>query len=243
MSSSRIVAAGEPGRRAAVLDVLAAPGFRARLAALRHGPEAPDLLAGPLIVRGEEPVGAVLAAGHAGNDHVARHGERRRGGRVVLPPVVHRGIPQQLAGEAVQRQQVRVVGDHEQRDRRRRATPRFAWPDGRPSIAAADSARSGGRCRHRARSIRSDSATYMMPDDDDRRGLRAAAAGHREDPFRREPRDVGLVDLGHRGVAVAARDRRCRSASRSDDVTSRNRLADPAQQVHALVVGRAAARR
>src|SRR4029453_17290640 len=55
-----IVAAGEPGRRAAVLDVLASPGFRTRLPRPGHGPEPQDILAGLLFVRGEDTVGAVV---------------------------------------------------------------------------------------------------------------------------------------------------------------------------------------
>ena len=132
------------------------------LAGLRHGPEPPDLLAGLLIVRGDEAVGAVLAAGHAGDHEVAR-GQRRRRRRVVLAPVGQRRVPQQLAGEAVQRDEVRVVGHHEHAIAGDRDAAVGVPAGEAPSCAAADSARSAGRCRRRARSTRSGSVTYMMP--------------------------------------------------------------------------------
>ena len=107
-----VVGAREPGGRARVLDVLALPGLRSRLASLRHGPEAPHLLARRLIEGGQEAADAFVAARRAG-DHQAADGQRRRGRAVVLAPVGHLGVPQQRAREAVEGDEVRVVGDHE----------------------------------------------------------------------------------------------------------------------------------
>ena len=95
-----------------MLDVFALPCFRAGLAGLGHGPEAPDFLAGRLIVRRDEAAHAFVAAGGAG-DHQIADGERRGRAVVVLMPVRHFGFPQQLAVEAVQRDHVGVVGEHE----------------------------------------------------------------------------------------------------------------------------------
>jgi hypothetical protein len=184
-------------------------------------------------VPGKEAVGAVLAAGHAGDDHVPGDGERRRGGRIVLPPVLERRVPQQLARETVQRQQVRIVGDHEEAlardgDAAVRMADRALGP--RALVAPDLPARAGierealVRVRH-----------VHDARDDDRGGLRAAAAGNREDPLRREPRHVAPVDLRHRGVAIAAR-----IAVVGRPVDRRRDLAEAAgiasQQVHALVV-------
>ncbi len=229
-----IVAAGEPGRRAAVLDVLPLPRLRSGLARLGHGPEPPDLLAGLLIVRGDETVRAVLAARHAGDDEIARR-ERRRRGRVVLAPVVELGVPQQLAREPIERDDVRVVGDHEHAiagdtgaavraalHHALRARP-LVVPDP-PAAARVERVALVGR-RH-----------IHDPVDDDRRHLQVAGVGNREHPARRQLRDVVLVDLRQRRVAVAAglavvgRPARLRR----DDAKP---IAGAPQQVHALVVG------
>ena len=107
-----VVGPGEPGGGAAVLDVLALPRLRSRLYPFRHRPEAPRLLAGRLVEGGQEAARAFIAARRAG-DHQAAHGERRRGRAVVLVPVGHLGVPSQRAREAVEREDVGVVGDHE----------------------------------------------------------------------------------------------------------------------------------
>ena len=60
----------------------------------------------------EETVRAMLPARDARNQQIA--GRQRRGGRrVVLPPVGERGVPQQGARQAIEREDVRVVGLHE----------------------------------------------------------------------------------------------------------------------------------
>ena len=79
---------------------------------LRHGPETPRFLAGRLIEGGQEAADALVAARDPRHHQVAD--DQRRGRRaVVQPPVRHRRVPQQRAGEAVERDEMRVVGDHE----------------------------------------------------------------------------------------------------------------------------------
>src|SRR5207237_3641302 len=70
----------------------------------------PDAFAGRRTVSVEKSADAFVSAGYAG-DHEIVDDQRRAGGAVVLPRVGHLDVPQQLAGVAVQRDQVRVVGD------------------------------------------------------------------------------------------------------------------------------------
>src|SRR5207342_3666087 len=100
-----VVTPGEPGGGAGVIDRRALPCFRARLTAQRDGPEAPDLLAGRLIVGGEEAARALLSAGRSADDH-AVDGKRSGGRVVILAPVRHFGFPDHVAGEAVEREQM-----------------------------------------------------------------------------------------------------------------------------------------
>ena len=137
-----------------MLDALALPGLRSRLAGLRHGPESPDFLAGGLVEGGEEAARAVFAAAEPG-DHQIAHGQRRGRGEVVLMPVGHLGVPDQLAGEAVERDQVGVVGVHEDAVAGHgHAAIGAAGGVARQAGWARGNARSRGRCRRRARSIR-----------------------------------------------------------------------------------------
>ena len=83
--------------------------------------------------------------------------QRRAGGVVVLTPVGHLRFPQEPAGEAIERDEVRVIGDHEHAI----AGDAHAAVDAAGSVAnqplrarTADSARSRGRSRRRARSTR-----------------------------------------------------------------------------------------
>ena len=150
-----VVGAGEPGRRSAMLDACALPGLRFRLARQRHRPEAPDFFAGGLIVGGDETARAAFAASRTGHDQIA-DGERRRRGEVVLLGVRHLGVPELLAREPVQRQDVGVTAHHEHAVAR--PPPRRDWGRCRRrrwfAVADAESARSGVRCRRRARSTR-----------------------------------------------------------------------------------------
>jgi hypothetical protein len=79
----------------------------------------PCFLASCDLVGGDEPAHAFITAGGSGNDERADY-QRRRRGVVVLAPVGHLGIPNQLAREAVQRNHVRVIREHEQAVARRR---------------------------------------------------------------------------------------------------------------------------
>ncbi len=108
----RIVGPGEPRGAARVVDRVALPGVRAGLAAARHGPEPPHFLAAGLVVGGNEPAHALVAARHA-RDHQAADRERRPGGAVVLPVVGHLRVPHEGAGRPVERDQMGVIGGHE----------------------------------------------------------------------------------------------------------------------------------
>src|SRR5262249_46819063 len=79
----RVIAAREPGGRAAVLDVLAAPGLGARLAAPGDAPEAPALASRLLVEGRDEAVRAVLPARDTRDHEIAGH-ERRGRSAVVL---------------------------------------------------------------------------------------------------------------------------------------------------------------
>ena len=73
---------------------------------------------------------------------------------VVLAGVGHLDIPEELAGEAMQREQVRVVGDHEHAvaEHGDAAIDAAGGVAGQTlACAAGCSARSRGRCAHRAR--------------------------------------------------------------------------------------------
>ena len=228
-----VVAAGEPCRRAAVLDVLPLPRLRSGCSGLRHRPESPDLPAGLLIVGRDEPVRAVLAARDARDHEVARRQRRRRGG-VVLPPVVERRIPQELAAEPVEGDDVRVVGFHEDAIARdpHAAVHVVDHGGGLRPLVVPDLAAAPGVERVALVGI----GDIHDPADDDRRDLRAAHAGNREDPFRAEPHDGALVDLRRRRVTVPAR-----IAVVGRPVRLRGHfthaIARAAQQVHALVAG------
>ena len=77
-----------------------------------HRPESPHLLARRLIERGDESAHAFVAARRAGDDEVPDR-KRRARGVVVLTPVGHLGFPEQRSGVPIERDEVRVIGDHE----------------------------------------------------------------------------------------------------------------------------------
>ena len=168
-------------------------------AGLRHGPEPPHFLARLLVVCRDEPVGAVLTARHAG-DHQVSRGQRRRGRRVVLSPVVQLRVPQQVAGETVQRDDVRAIGLHEH----------AIAGDGNPTVDAVEHARrlrmlvtpdlAPGAGIERVALVERghihDAAHDCWGD------LRAGGARDREHPLRCQVRHVRLVDRGECGVAV-----------------------------------------
>ena len=109
----RIVRAGHPGGAAAVLERLADPGLRSFLAALRNRVPAPHALAGRRAIGIEKAARAFFAAGDA-----RPRADRRRasGGEVELYDSTMRShfrVPQLLAREPVECQEMRVVGHHE----------------------------------------------------------------------------------------------------------------------------------
>ena len=95
-----------------MLDALALPRLRFRFPPSWNGPETPGLLARGLIERGHESANALVTARAAGH-HEVPHGQRRSGGVVILVPVRHLGLPEQRASRAIERDEVRVIGDHE----------------------------------------------------------------------------------------------------------------------------------
>ena len=148
-----------------MLDALPLPRLRARLAGFGHGPESPDFLARGLIECRQETARPVLAAARAGHHQVA-HGERRRRREIVQMPVRHLGVPDHFAGKSVQRDQVGMVGGHEDAVARR----------GHAAIGAAHGGgrhAGGGRaavmpdlrvpCLRPAHNTRWPTDTYMMP--------------------------------------------------------------------------------
>ncbi len=108
----RIVRAGHPGGAATRARANSPSRFPnpARRASARS--RIARLLCRSLIEGGDESAHALIAARGAGDDQIADD-ERRGGAVVVLMPVGHLGFPEQLAVEAVQRDHVRVVGQHE----------------------------------------------------------------------------------------------------------------------------------
>ena len=110
----RIVGAGQPRRRAAVLPRVAAPRVRARLTRRRHGPEAPRALAGLRVVGIEESANAAFGAGDADDDLVLDR-ERRAGRGVVQPGIGERLLPQHAARSRVERDELRIQRRQEQR--------------------------------------------------------------------------------------------------------------------------------
>src|ERR1700684_2386601 len=88
------------------------PSFGAGLAGSGDGPEAPDAFAGGGFVGGKKAADAFVAAGDSGDDEVA-NGEGSLGGAVILMVVDHFGVPDELAGVAMERDEMGVVGDHE----------------------------------------------------------------------------------------------------------------------------------
>ena len=231
----RIVAAGEPRGRAAVLDVLALPGLRSRLARLRHRAESPDLLARRLVVRRDESVRAVFTAGHARDDQIACRKRRGRGG-VILAPVAELRVPQQLARETVERDDVRVVRLHEHAIAR----------DGNAAVRAA----AGGQVRRARppvvpdppaapgieREAFVDPRHVHDPARDGRRDLQVTCVREREHPRHREPADGVPVDLRQRRVAVPAGIAVVGGPIRSGGHFA-EAIVGAAQQVHAAVIG------
>ena len=207
------------------------------LAGFGDGPESPDFLSRGLIERRQEAARTVLAAARAGHHQVA-HGERRGRGEVVQMPVRHLGVPNQFAGEAVQRDQVGVVGGHEDTVARRgHAAIGAAHGGGRQAgggLAAVmpDLAAGAGvqRITFVGHGNVHDAAHH------DRRHLQARRVRQGEDPLRSQARDVGLGNLRQGGVAVAAG-----VAVVAGPIGARRDLAKlvarAAQQVHAMVAG------
>ena len=211
-----IVRPGQPGRAARVIDRAPLPRLGSWLAALRDGPEAPDLLPGRLIVRRDETAHAFVAAGHTGHHEVANH-ERRPGGAVVLAPVRHLRVPEQRAGHSIERDHVRVVGHHEHAISRHRcpaidAATGVADRPLRPRpLVVPDLPPGPGIERITLVAARDVHHAF----DDHRRALQPRSVRQVEQPLRHEARDVRRVDLRRPGCGDSPWSRRYSSANRS----------------------------
>ena len=153
----------------------------------------------------DEAAGAFVPARDSGNDYIADD-KRRGSGAVVLPPIGHPRIPQQIAGEAVERHDVRVVGDQEQPI----ACDGGAAVDARGGVsreALRPRARVPPKLTARAR-IERDAFVHVGDVhhalDHQRRGLQSTRAADVVDPRGRQAADVGGVDLIEFAMAVAA---------------------------------------
>src|SRR5262249_30103310 len=103
----RIVDAGRPRRRAAILPGVAGPGLVARLARPRDRVGRPARRSRSGVEGLDEAADAELAAGDAGQDDVFDD-ERRAGDAVSVLPVDHPRLQHDVAVVAVERDQARV---------------------------------------------------------------------------------------------------------------------------------------
>ena len=139
---------------------------------------------------------APLLAARGSGDHQIPDHQRRRSGVVVLVPIRHFGFPQQLAGEAIEREQCALSVTMKTRSPAT-ATPRSMPP---AALPASPAVRGRWKCqicrpyRHRGHSIR---WRWSLHDSahDHRRGLKACGIVHRENPAGPESRNVGFINL------------------------------------------------
>ena len=199
-----VVAAGQPGGAApAPQHLRIAPRFRPRLARRGNRPEAPRPLAGVGVIGVEESAEPGVAGADARDDEVADH-QRRRHRAVVLAVVVHLGVPRQRPGEAVEGDDVGVVGDREQevaphRDAAVEPDRGVADEPLGPRLRVAPDLASGRRVERVYLVHRGD---VHHAGDDHRRPLQHRHVGNREEPLRGETVDVAPVDLIEGAVAV-----------------------------------------
>src|SRR6266542_128113 len=90
-------------------DALPLPGLRTRFAGQRHRPESPDLAPGRLLICRDETARAVLSSARPGY-HEIPHREWRRRRKIIEARIGEFDVPQQLAVESIDRDQVRIVG-------------------------------------------------------------------------------------------------------------------------------------
>ena len=189
-----------------MLDPFALPRLRSRLTPPWNGPETPRLLARGLIERGHESANALVAARAAG-DHQGPHGQRSSRGVVILVPVRHLGFPEQRARGSIERDEMRVIGDHEHAisrnpnapvDTARGVADQALGPRALIVPDLSPAARVEGVALVRARHVHH--AVHH-----DRRDLQARCVGQAEDPSGSQPDDVALVDLAERAVPAAIR--------------------------------------
>src|ERR1700761_4848565 len=107
----RIVAAGKPRCRAAMLPTVTAPTLMSELARPGHGVEAPYPLARFRVIGIKKAANAELATSYA-DDHFVFHCQRRCGNRVSLHGVGNLRLPELASGARVQRYERRIQSAH-----------------------------------------------------------------------------------------------------------------------------------
>ncbi len=206
----RIVRTGHPRGAAAAGDRIGAlrPRVAAGFTRRRHRVVAPDARAGGRIVGIDEAARGVFAARDP-HDHLVADDERRQRRRVAHLVVGEHDVPHHAAGQAVERQQMGVEGDHEQPipehgeaavDRGRGSVREIV----RQVAAVLPERPPGAAVECPGKVVRSGHVEHAVPRQ--RRGFEAASARHRaglERPLRGQPVHVGRRDLGEGTVAPA----------------------------------------
>ena len=201
-----IVGAGHPDRAAAGLPRIAGPRLVSALARTGNGVEAPGLLAGAGVERGDKPADAEFAADGADDDLVLD--DQRSQGEAVAgfrPRAADGDVPHQPAGLRVDGQEMTVERAHEDRVAENRDAAIHAAAAGagqrRRAIRVGPEDASGRRIeRHEIvrRLDRVHDAVHHQ-----RRRLELLERLRLEDPSELEILHVGGRDLGQRAVALA----------------------------------------
>src|SRR5262245_39416816 len=182
------------------------PRLRGFLTAYRDRPDPPHALSCRGTVCIDKAACAFLAAGHARDHEIARHQGSRRGAVPVLD-VTQYDIPDLASREAVQRQEVCIVGDHEQ----------AVAGDRQPAICASSSLAQQAGCpggaegpdlaaRSGIQRVRFVCARDVHdPVGNNRRDFQPRRAGNWKYPGRGQPIHVAGTDLFERTITIAAR--------------------------------------
>ena len=108
----RVITSGDPRRSAAACGYIGIrPRLAAQLAGIRNRIEAPDAPARLRVVRVDVAAAGEVAAGDA-DDHFVLHDQRRRRDRVRFLQIADGHVPEDRAGLAFERDQMRVERAH-----------------------------------------------------------------------------------------------------------------------------------
>ena len=198
----RIVGAGHPDRRAAVLPRVARPRIVAGLAGLRDGIEFPDLLSGADVERGDPAIDAVFVRRRPEDDFVLDD-ERRDIELKALLPVDERPVPDRLAGLRVDRNQVPVVRGPEQAipgDREALHDHQVRIRLGGHAVSEGPEAPPGGRVERHDLAVL-DGVEHAVHDE--RRGLHLVEVLGTPHPLQRQTPDVLRLDLIEQTIPLA----------------------------------------